>query len=148
MRNWFLIAGLFLFVSVRVAVSGEVSEAEIEGVFSAISRLPEVLRHLSNREIIPALTILTNVLVTAFKSKPVQKVLQRVSFRAPGWELSDFGKSLSALVFGVFLVGTLETGSFTIAVFGRGLLVGFAAIGVFHMWRQSLRDLIFKGKSE
>ena len=78
------------------------------------------------------------------KTKWFQRKLLMWSAKKDEVELTDAGQTILALGVGVLIAWFLSPASTELRTIGRGLGIGFAAIGFYNAWRHTLRRIIFK----
>lgn len=104
---------------------------------------------LHSREAMPILAVLCNMIVSLLKTSWFQRLVAKILKKREHTELSTAGKIILALAVGVGVTWFVAPASTGFRTLGKGLMLGFAAIGVFDTWKYTLRDplcrVLFKG---
>jgi hypothetical protein len=120
------------------------SSQEVSAWSGVLNNLPKLLGALRSDLSAPVLVALCNFLVALLKTKWFQNKLMALSRGRDEVELTDAGQTFLALFVGVLIAWFLSPASTEVRTIGRGLGIGFAAIGMYHAWRHTLRRVIFK----
>lgn len=113
----------------------------MDGVFKLF---PELVKALQTQEALPVLVVLSNLLVALSKTSWATALWVKITKADPASELTDAGRTFLALFSGLLVVCVLSPSSTPVRTLGKGFGVGFAAIGMFHTWKHTLKKVFFK----
>ena len=109
--------------------------SNVSGVLGILEDVKKAIVGLQGGDLYAVLIAVVNILMGLFKMEFVQKLIAKLLKKAEGWEMSEQGKILWALVFGIGLAYFLTPSSKSWRFIARGTLFGLAACGLYDVYK-------------
>lgn len=109
-----------------------------------VKLIPDLAKALQSSDAIPLLVVACNLIMALLKTEWFQALVMKLTRRSQTQELTDAGKTFMALGVGVAVTWCCSPASTEVRTIGKGLMLGFAAIGMYHAWRHTLKKVFFR----
>lgn len=112
-----------------------------------LAQVQKFIQACQTGDVLAALMVLINILMTLLKQPWFQAAFGKLVARSKDWRLSPRGKALLSVAIGLGAVALFAPASTVHRTIGKGLVAGFAAMGMYDFWTYVIKGQTHKDKA-